>query len=194
MPIEISSLSQAKRRKRSFDAVLTIEDPGTHPHKSLRFQKTPHPAHLVLRFEDADIDDGRVWVAKDADILSALDFARSVGDAGSLLVHCEHGIGRSAAISLAILADRLGPAREREAVSELFRLRPEAVPNLPAVSAADRVLGRGGSLAGALLDAEAALPEMAEKRRRRADLFEKHRYRFVDLPTPPARKRIDPER
>lgn len=183
--VEVASLSRAKRVKRDVDAVLTVEDPGIHPNRSLRFHSAPHPPHLILRFEDADVDDGRVWVAAEADVMSALAFARAnAGDGTSrLLVHCQYGVGRSAALGLAIVADRLGAGREDEAVAVLMALRPEATPNLVVIGLADRILGRGGRLAAALEARERADEAMSDRRRSRAICFRDHRYRYADRPS-----------
>lgn len=104
----VASLSQAKRHKRSFGAVITLEDPACRPANRLRFHRRPSPAHLVLAFEDVDDDTLGVRVATREQVGQVITFARTHTDK-SLLVHCFHGVGRSAAAALAILADRLGP-------------------------------------------------------------------------------------
>jgi predicted protein tyrosine phosphatase len=65
-------------------------------------------------------------------IADAIEFGRRVIDGGSffdgpsagpplIAIHCEHGKSRSAAVALALLADRLGDGRERDAVNTLLR-------------------------------------------------------------------------
>lgn len=176
--LRVASLPQANRAKRSFDAVMTLEDPAV---RSLRFHSKPHPDHLVLRFEDVDRDDGRVWAPSDSDVSEGLAFAARHRQ-GSLLVHCRHGVGRSAAMALAILADRLGPGREAEAVRLLFSIRPEATPSLVLVGKADSVLGRSGALASSLAEFESRVPGFAGKRAMRAEFFAKNRSAYVDRP------------
>lgn len=83
---------------------------------------------------------------------------------GSLLIHCRHGVGRSAAVALAVIADRLGPGQEGEALEELLTIRPQATPNLVVIKLADAWLERGGRLAAAVHTWEAASPHMAETR------------------------------
>ena len=75
---------------------------------------------------------------------------------GRALIHCAAGISRSTAAALVLLAVRLGPGREGEAVSELFRMTDELQqadlrddpirPNRRIVWMADEALGRNGAL------------------------------------------------
>ena len=50
--VAVRSLAQAKRVKRNYDAIITIEDPSFR--KGLRFHNAPHPDQLVMWFEDVD--------------------------------------------------------------------------------------------------------------------------------------------
>lgn len=168
--VAVAGLSQAKRHKRRFDAVITLEDPEARRRDKLRFNRQPAPAHLVLAFEDVDEAASGVRVATEAQVVEALAFAREHAS-GSLLVHCFHGVGRSAAMGLAILADRIGAGAEGAAVEELFRVRPEATPNLVVVDHADRVLNRAGKLIGALASWEATVPQIKAMRQARLAFF-----------------------
>lgn len=159
----VGSLSQARKHKRRFDAVITLEDPACRPANRLRFTRRPSPAHLVLAFEDVDDDSLGVRVATREQVAEAVEFARA-HHAGSLLIHCFHGVGRSAAIALAVMADRLGPGAEGKALEWLLANRPESTPNLVVVKLADDVLGRNGDLIGAVAEWEAATPVLKEKR------------------------------
>lgn len=167
--LAVMSLSQARRHKREFDAVITAEDPGCRPGLRMRFHRPLAPVQLVLLFEDVDDDTLGIQCATEDQVERAIDFARS-HRAGSLLVHCFHGVGRSAAIALAILADRHGAGREAEALTALLRIRPEATPNLVVVRHADQILSRGGRLLSALAGWEASTSGMADKRAARAKL------------------------
>lgn len=169
--IVVASLSQARKHKRSFDAVITLEDPSCRPANRLRFTRRPAPPHLVLAFEDVDDDTLGVRVATRDQVADALTFGRS-HTAGSLLVHCFHGVGRSAAVALAIMADRLGPGEERAALDRLIEIRPESTPNLVVVKLADDVLGRRGRLIAAVSAWEAEAPGLAEKRTARLQLVQ----------------------
>ncbi len=165
----VASLSQARKHKRRFDAVLTLEDPGCRPANRLRFTHHPSPAHLVLAFEDVDDDTLGVRVAYRDQVAEALAFAR-LHVQGSLLVHCFHGVGRSAAVALAIFADRAGPGAERAALAQLLTIRPLVTPNLVVVKLADDILQRQGSLIAAVADWEVDAPGLKEKRAARLQL------------------------
>ncbi|CAN5379081.1 hypothetical protein BH10PSE3_BH10PSE3_07500 [soil metagenome] len=167
--IVVGSLSQARKHKRRFDAVITLEDPGCRSANKLRFNRHPSPAHLVLAFEDVDDDTLGVRVATQDQVAEALAFARAHSK-GSLLVHCFHGVGRSAAIALAVMSDRLGPGNERAAIDRLLTIRPIATPNLVVVKLADNVLQRQGELVAAVAAWEAAAPGLKEKREARLRL------------------------
>lgn len=164
--IVIASLSQARKHKRRFDAVITVEDPGCRPANRLRFNRKPFPAHLILAFEDVDDDTLGVRVATSSQVADAIAFARAHAS-GALLVHCFHGVGRSAGVGLAILADRAGKGQEGAALNTLLRLRPGATPNLVVVKLADELLGRGGALVDAVASWEAITPDVRERRQAR---------------------------
>lgn len=169
--LTICSLSQAKRHKRAFGAVITLEDPAARPAQRLRFNRRPAPAHLVLAFEDVDDDTLGIRVATEDQVAQALAFAAKHADT-ALLVHCFHGVGRSTAIALGILADRLGPGEEARALERLLSLRPEATPNLVVVSLADRLLGRDGGLLRAVREWEASASHMQDARLARRRLVQ----------------------
>lgn len=161
--IEITGASRARRIKRRFAAVITIEDPATPTSRRVRFHRNPHPAHLVLVFEDLDKVHESVITASESQVASALEFARA-NCVGPLLIHCHAGIARSTAVALAIIADRIGADKEGLAIAELLKLQPRAVPNLLVVTHADRLLGRGGKLLKTVKDWDSSA---AWNRRRR---------------------------
>ena len=175
--VAVCSLSQAKRHKRRWDAVLTIEDPNARLGDRLRFTTQPAPAHLVLQFEDVDTDAFGYATATNEQIAQAIAFGRSHADK-SLLVHCFHGVGRSAAIALAIIADRLGPGREMDAVNILYAQRPQAMPNLVALSKADTLLGRNEKLLSTVLAIEDSEPARQELRRMRYQFAQANPHLF----------------
>lgn len=141
--IAVMSFRQAQKKKRAFDAVITIEDPGTRD--TLRFNKTPHPEHIVLKFHDIDFRSGDFRHPEEDQVDHILAFGRR-HIKGSLLIHCQAGISRSTAAALAILADRYGKGREPNALHDLLRLRPQALPNFMVVELADKLLDRNGEL------------------------------------------------
>lgn len=159
----IGSYSQASRQKKRWDALLTCEDPNER--NCLRVTDRPQ---LVLAFEDCDQPELGYAVATKDQVEKALNFLR-FHRGKSLLVHCMHGVGRSAALGLMDIADRHGPGVEDETVAALLDQRPEATPNLIAVSLADDLLGRGGALLDALLASEARNPVKQRARIARRD-------------------------
>lgn len=176
--IAIGSLSQASRQKRRFDAILSIEDPKAKPTYRFRFNQSPYRPQLVLRFEDVDDVSFGYAHANAAQVETALEFGRHHADQ-SLLVHCHHGIGRSAATALAIMTDRAGPGSEVACVEALFAQRPEACPNIIVVALADGVLGRNSALIDALVFYEATHPHMATRRANRRYFAENNGSEFA---------------
>ena len=157
--LAIGSLAQARRHKRQYGAVITLEDPGRRPGEGLRFWRKPAPPHLVLSFEDVDDDHLGIQVATHDQVAQALAFARDQR-AGSILIHCLHGVGRSAGVALAILADREGVGSEGQALEQLLSLRPEATPNRVVIKLADNLLERDGALVAAVDQWEARTPDI----------------------------------
>ena len=174
--VTVTTLNRARRTKRRHDAVLTIEDPGQR--NPLRFHVSPHPEHLVLKFEDVDFAEPTLALPREEHVAAALDFGRRHRD-GRVLVHCKAGIARSTALALAIIADRLGEGREKEAVSELLVVRPEAVPNLLILAMADELLARNGALVDAWMEIEKSDTEYADHRRQKLEILKKRPELFA---------------
>jgi predicted protein tyrosine phosphatase len=166
----VSGLNWALRHKRAFSAVLTPEDPDAPA--GLRFHRQPSPRHLVLHFVHLDSPPPVTYasmpivrMADRADIEQALQFARAVNsERERLLVHYHVGIGRSTAVALAIITDRLGHVREGAALAELLRIRPQAVPNLHVLALADEILGRNGALVRTVREWKQDQPENRSRR------------------------------
>lgn len=185
--IAVASLGQARKHKRRFDAVITVEDPACRPTAQLRFFTQPRPAHLVLQFEDVDDDSLGIRVATLDQVAEAIAFAEA-WETGSLLVHCFHGVGRSAGIALAILASRYGAGQEGQALDDLLKIRPEATPNLVVVKLADQVLDRHGALQAVVAQWEARTPHVQMARQVRRDFVRRYPqlYAHVSDGTPGA--------
>ena len=159
--LTVGTYTQARRHGRKYDAVLTLEDPQTRD----RLRLQPPVSQLVLQFEDCDDTSFGYAVATRAQVEQALAFLAQHSH-GSLLVHCYHGVGRSAALALAALAMRT--TEPVAAVETLQALRPESVPNLVVVEHADAILGYSGALLAAVHAYEAGQPgKLAARRRRR---------------------------
>lgn len=85
--LTITSLTVAKRHRRNFDAVLTIEDPRTRPNDRLRFNKRLAPDHPVLWFEDLDEGPEHLTLPTLADAETILAFGRKHAQS-TILCHC----------------------------------------------------------------------------------------------------------
>jgi predicted protein tyrosine phosphatase len=124
----------------------------------------PTTPRLDLEFEDLDEPNDGTRTATEADVLTALEFARGIR--GDLLIHSWAGMGRAPAIALAIIADRLGVGREPEALASALSIEPHAVPNRLVIAHADKLLRRNGALLAALDD---RTRRREDDRRARAD-------------------------
>ena len=145
------------------DAIISIR--ASAPASSAALDLAMHQAvlgdldaSLVLRFDDIGIPAyGPCRGPTMDDVSAALEFARSArvhAPDGTLAVHCRHGVSRSSAVALALVADALGPGREAEAVAELLRQDIDArfQPNPMIVGLADAALYRYGQFEAALAE------------------------------------------
>lgn len=137
-------------------------------------------AALVLRFDDIGVPSyGPHLGAGMEHLVQALDFVRAVRSrlTGAVVaVHGEHGVSRSPAMALAIIADVLGPGREAEAVAELLRqdVDTRMIPNPLLVSLADTALWRYGALDAALATVSPRYVQWRDHWRRVAEDPERH--------------------
>jgi predicted protein tyrosine phosphatase len=180
--LSVGGLTQATKFKRKFDAIISLQDPKAKTNQKLVFNKGPIPPRLVVACEDFDLSTCGVIVATEDQMAEIIDFGR-MHASGSLLIHCMHGIGRSAAAALTILADRMGRGEEAAAYAHLNAMRPECAPNLVMVALADRLLGRGGTLIAAVRDAEATMPAKLQRRANRLAYYEENRELYAHHPS-----------
>lgn len=149
--LTVMSREDASRKWNLFDAVLTIED--SREHDGLRIPADSGVEQAVMKFDDVVSDLHGRHPPQERQIAEALTFARKFPDR-RLLVHCEMGVSRSAAVALAILAERHGPGREHEAVAHLLQIRPVASCNELIVAFADELLKSEGRLTAAWKQAD----------------------------------------
>ena len=121
---------------------------------------------LKLSFDDIGMAEYGHFIGPTMTLVSdAIAYGRSIADGRHLydgpsgappliVVHCEHGKSRSAAIALALLADHFGVGHERDAVNMMMRTDVEGRmhPNPLVVSLADACLFRYGRLDAALIE------------------------------------------
>jgi predicted protein tyrosine phosphatase len=141
--LSVKSLKEARSEWGGYDCVVTIEDADFED--GLRVPASFRTRHHVFRFDDTDLPTGHGRAPSMADVKAILMIGRD-NRGKKLLVHCLQGQSRSAGAALGIIADRLGPGREAEAVSILMRIRPTAVCNALVVEHVDTLLQRGGAI------------------------------------------------
>ena len=156
--ITIVSRDQAKELLGSnvswnFTHVISINNPGERPPSTLKKHKRKQ---LCLYFHDIIdppkyvMNTGFVAPARE-DVKKILDFAADIDERHHLLVHCTHGISRSSAAALAVVASKLepGPAGALRAIKAVLRAKRTIKPNPNMVADTDALLGYQGSLLAA---------------------------------------------
>jgi predicted protein tyrosine phosphatase len=142
--LTICGADELDRHARDFSHVVSIWD-ATYGHEAgaARIERHfPHAERLVCIFDDVNAPEDGIAPTREA-IAAILDFARP---AASLLVHCKAGISRSAAVAFSVLCQSRGPGTESEALDEIYRIRPQAMPNKLIVQLADALLSRDGAM------------------------------------------------
>ena len=113
---------------------------------------------MYVGFPNADIhfatfDDTEITQNGQApgqsDVVSCLEYARSIPEDAHLLIHCMAGISRSTATAMAVISDFHGTGSERDAALSVQRMRPIANPNRLILQLADEILNRDGALSKA---------------------------------------------
>ncbi len=115
---------------RVVDYLVSIGDPSRDPPSGFYYVRKERK--LRLEFWDIQYDTKQPNIPSVADIQAIVEFTRSVikpvvEQQPIVLVHCEAGISRSAATAQIIL-EELG-LTEQEAIAEVMRVRPQAIPN-----------------------------------------------------------------
>jgi len=146
--IYICNLVDACQHATSIGAAHMVSLLGDDP-----FPETPHGItpgrHLRLRFHDIDEPRDGYQPPEVHHIEQLLEWGAGWLRAEALVVHCFAGVSRSTAAALTLIA-QANPGHE-EAAARLLRERaPHAKPNRRVIAMADRVLGLGGRLSGAV--------------------------------------------
>lgn len=143
--IAVKSLKAARDGWVGFDGVITIEDANFTDGLRIRSEKT---RQAVFQFDDTDRIGGHAFAPQIDQIRNIIEIGR-LHRGKRLLVHCFQGQSRSAGAALAIIADRLGAGKEKEAVDQLLEICPLAVCNRVVLQHADSLLARGGAIMSA---------------------------------------------
>jgi predicted protein tyrosine phosphatase len=143
--VAVKSLKAAREGWVGFDGVITIEDANFGEGLRIQSEKT---RQMVFQFDDTDRIGGEAFAPQMDQVCRMLEIARRYRGK-RLLVHCLQGQSRSAGVALAILADRLGVGREKEAVDQLLQICPLAVCNRVVLQHADAILVRDGAIMSA---------------------------------------------
>ena len=135
--------------------VLSILDPGWPVPPA--FGAFGEHERLELRFHDIIDDMPGMELPQPEHVEALLAFGRDLiaeprPDA-HLLVHCHAGISRSTASMTLILAQALPDRPALAIIDEVMRIRSKAWPNLRIVELGDAMLGRGGTLVRAAIEA-----------------------------------------
>ena len=142
---EASEYLWSKTPGSSIHYLISIGSPGVAPPPG--YTRIPH--HLRLEFDDIDMphDDPEYVLPTAEHILQIIEFTNLISsNQGDLLIHCQSGVSRSAAVALIVCAELLGVGREDDALANVLAVRPQALPNLWIVQLADDILNCGGRL------------------------------------------------
>ncbi len=130
------------------EEMVSLLGPGQDFHRPAVIRKE---RHLLLGVNDITFaGTGDLVAPGEEHVRAIIDFARQWNRDRPLLIHCWMGVSRSPAAAL-IAALAVHPEEEDAALAERLRAAsPFATPNMRLVEIGDRMLGRGGKLAGAV--------------------------------------------
>lgn len=118
--------------------VVSIGDPGSSGVTSARRMGT-----RLLRLEFDDVTPGEHYgdspqeifvrfgyvTASTSQVMQIADFGRTLPSDARLLVHCKHGVSRSAAAAVVVLMSRFPDVKYPDALDAVRRSRSQAFPN-----------------------------------------------------------------
>jgi predicted protein tyrosine phosphatase len=146
--IIVCSLSRLHEITRQHDAshVLTVINAGT---KVTRPPTISPENHLFIGMSDILMPlDGHILPGEEH-AQRVIDFARAWDRQKPMVVHCYAGVSRSTASAMIVLC-ALRPEIDPMAVAQdIRRLSPTATPNLRLIEAADKLLGKHGTMLNA---------------------------------------------
>lgn len=149
-------------------AVLSIEHPGATPAKggAPRLSDVPQK---ILCFWDSEmpVANGPDMDQVEAGIAFVMEHALD----GDVIIHCNAGKARSAALALGVLAILHPREDEGQLIDRLLAQRPQAAPNILVLLLADRIAGREGKLLQAVLDHPGMTAARAATEARRQELL-----------------------
>lgn len=109
------------------------------------------PRVLRLIFDDTTQEDYRYYPPNIKDVRRIINFAESMQNHdGTMLIHCEAGISRSAAAAVICKTVWMGPGKEIDAIFSTYANNRRAWPNTLMIRYADELLNRNGALVAAV--------------------------------------------
>jgi predicted protein tyrosine phosphatase len=127
--------------EKRVDWIVSIGDPGRKYPAGFTFCRA---RKLRLEFHDVHtMEEKRSWESepKEIDIQQLILFAGQIKNTPKNgLIHCEYGINRSTAA--AIIVSSLVTGDDDWSIANVFRVRPQANPNMLMLQIADRLLNK----------------------------------------------------
>lgn len=134
-------------KENQADWAMSFGNPKTFPPRGL--------PDRTLRLEFFDIrhdvvHNGKKLVGPNRQhVESIIEFCHKI-DGGTVLVHCMAGISRSTAAAVILMAMKMGPGHEADAMRVVYEARHCATPNRTMIEIADQLLARDGALIDAV--------------------------------------------
>lgn len=170
-------------KEKKIVAVLSIEHPDVKAGERGYAPRVTGVPQKILTFWDSE---QVVHRGPDiAQVEQGLAFVMENISKGGVIIHCQAGKARSAAMALGVLSILHPYEDEKALVERLLKIRPQSAPNIIVVEMVDRLTGRQGKLLQAVKDH----PVLAAQR----DAVEKGRQAWLAR-DPAAYRRMNPEK
>ncbi len=154
--------------KQKISAVLSIEHPDVKEGEKGYAPRITNIPQKILEFWDTE-DESFEQAPDTKQIKDGMFFALDHLKEGDVIVHCNAGKARSAAVALGVLSLIQTEKSDDELVEELVKIRSIAAPNILVVEKVDKIVGRN------LTQSIKQHKHISEQRR----LCEEARLRFV---------------